>query len=101
VAPAIEADARQVFARKANLRVIETGERSSGEPEVEIRSIDGGVLVQQRDRGAVAAADLEVVTKRTPTEQEIRDMLFAWTVVKFVKSNAIVYAHDGKTLGIG
>src|SRR5690606_29976825 len=83
LAPKIEDDARQVFARKANLRVIETGERSGGEPEVEIRSIDGGVLVQQRDLGTVGPADLEVVTKRAPTEQEMRDLLFAWTVVKY------------------
>ena len=101
VAPRVGDDARQVLARKPNTRVLETGERSGGEPEVEIRSIDGGVLVQQRDRGTIGPGDLETVTKRAPTEQEIRDMLFAWTVVKYVKSNAIVYARDGKTLGIG
>jgi len=101
VATIVRDDARQVFARKPNVRVIETGDRASGEPEVEIRSIDGGVLVQQRDRGTIGPGDLETVTKRAPTEQEIRDMLFAWTVVKYVKSNAIVYARDGKTLGIG
>jgi len=94
-------DARRVLSRKQNLRLIVTGERGSAEPDVELRSIDGGVLVQQRDRGTVTAADLKVVTKRAPTEREIRDMLFAWTVVKYVKSNAIVYARDGRTLGIG
>src|SRR5690606_16696037 len=101
VAPRVDDAARAAFARKPNVRVIETGERGGNEPEVEIRSIDGGVLVQQRDRGTIGPADLETVTKRAPTEQEIRDMLFAWTVVKYVKSNAIVYARDGKTLGIG
>lgn len=93
--------AKNTLARKQNLRLIVTGERSGAEPEVELRSIDGGVLVQQRDRGAVTAADLKVVTARAPTADEIRDMLFAWTVVKYVKSNAIVYAREGRTLGIG
>jgi len=101
VAPVVGDDARQAFSRKPNVRVIETGERAGGEPEVELRSIDGGVLVQQTDRGTVGPGDLETVTKRAPSEQEIRDMLFAWTVVKYVKSNAIVYARDGRTLGIG
>jgi phosphoribosylaminoimidazolecarboxamide formyltransferase / IMP cyclohydrolase len=100
-APAVDEDARGVFARKPNMRVIETGARTGTEPEVEIRSIDGGVLVQQRDRAATTAADLEIVTERAPTEDEIADLMFAWTVVKFVKSNAIVYARGGKTLGIG
>jgi phosphoribosylaminoimidazolecarboxamide formyltransferase/IMP cyclohydrolase len=83
------------------MRVIETGSRTGAEPEVEIRSVDGGVLVQQRDRGTIAAAALKTVTTRQPTQDEIRDMLFAWSIVKYVKSNAIVYARAGKTLGIG
>src|SRR5690606_16095489 len=90
-----------VLAKKPNLRLIVTGERSGTETEVELRSIDGGVLVQQRDRGTITRDDLRVVTERAPTEREIRDMLFAWTVVKYVKSNAIVYAREGQTLGIG
>src|SRR5690606_21765929 len=94
-------DARRILSKKQSLRLIVTGERSGGEPEVELRSIDGGVLVQQRDRGTITRDDLQVVTERAPTEREIRDMLFAWTVVKYVKSNAIVYARDGRTLGIG
>ena len=61
----------------------------------------GGLLVQDRDTGAVAAGDLEVVTRRAPTEAEMRDLLFAWKVVKFVKSNAIVYCRGGMTIGIG
>ena len=101
VAPAVDDQARQVFARKTNMRVIATGARTGAEPEVEIRSIDGGVLVQQRDRGTVKAAELRTVTKRSPTSDEVRDLLFAWAVVKYVKSNAIVYARDGRTLGIG
>jgi phosphoribosylaminoimidazolecarboxamide formyltransferase / IMP cyclohydrolase len=101
VAPQAEDEARRVLARKVNLRLIVTGERTSAEPEVEIRSIDGGVLVQQRDRGTITAAELRTVTHRAPSESELRDLLFAWSVVKYVKSNAIVYARDGRTLGIG
>lgn len=101
VATGADDEARRALARKQNLRLIVTGERGGAAPEVEIRSIDGGVLVQQRDRGTITATELKVVTKRAPTEREIRDLLFAWTVVKFVKSNAIVYARDGRTLGIG
>ncbi|MBN1240226.1 MAG: bifunctional phosphoribosylaminoimidazolecarboxamide formyltransferase/IMP cyclohydrolase, partial [Gammaproteobacteria bacterium] len=93
--------ARGAFARKPNMRVVATGARTGGEPEVEIRSIDGGVLVQQRDRATTTAAELRTVTERAPTEEEIRDLLFAWRVVKYVKSNAIVYARGGRTLGIG
>src|SRR5207237_9730541 len=61
----------------------------------------GGVLLQDRDNGRVTAADLKTVTKRVPTESELKDLLFAWTVAKHVKSNAIVYAKDGVTAGIG
>jgi phosphoribosylaminoimidazolecarboxamide formyltransferase/IMP cyclohydrolase len=63
--------------------------------------ITGGLLVQDRDRGMVSPDDLKVVTRRQPTDQEVRDCLFAWTVAKHVKSNAIVYAKDGVTTGIG
>jgi phosphoribosylaminoimidazolecarboxamide formyltransferase/IMP cyclohydrolase len=100
-APSVDEGARSAFARKANMRVIATGSRAGGEPEVEIRSIEGGVLVQQRDRATTTAADLRTVTERAPTEEETRDLLFAWRVVKYVKSNAIVYASGGRTLGIG
>ncbi|HEX7079919.1 MAG TPA: bifunctional phosphoribosylaminoimidazolecarboxamide formyltransferase/IMP cyclohydrolase [Gammaproteobacteria bacterium] len=101
VAPAVDDGARAALAKKSRVRVIATGPRSGAEPEVELRSIDGGVLVQQRDRGAITAADLRTATKRSPTPDELRDLLFAWTVVKYVKSNAIVYARGGRTLGIG
>jgi phosphoribosylaminoimidazolecarboxamide formyltransferase/IMP cyclohydrolase len=65
------------------------------------KSIAGGWLLQSRDNGRVGEADLKVVTKRAPSEQEVRDLRFAWTVAKHVKSNAIVYAKDGATAGIG
>jgi phosphoribosylaminoimidazolecarboxamide formyltransferase/IMP cyclohydrolase len=66
-----------------------------------LRPIAGGLLVQSRDNGTIAAADLKVVSKRAPTERELNDCLFAWTVARHVKSNAIVYARDGATAGIG
>jgi phosphoribosylaminoimidazolecarboxamide formyltransferase/IMP cyclohydrolase len=106
-APAVAPDARAVLAQKPNVRVIATGGidaidvKNSSAGTLELRSIAGGLLVQQPDEGALDAARLEVVTKRAPTETELRDLFFAWRVVKHVKSNAIVYAREGRTLGIG
>jgi phosphoribosylaminoimidazolecarboxamide formyltransferase / IMP cyclohydrolase len=102
VAPAADDAARAVFAKKKNLRLLITGDlpdpRRAG---LLIKPITGGLLAQSRDNGAVQAADLKVVTKREPTAQELKDCLFAWTVARHVKSNAIVYAKDGITAGIG
>jgi phosphoribosylaminoimidazolecarboxamide formyltransferase / IMP cyclohydrolase len=102
IAPSVSAEAREVFARKKNLRLLESGPlpdpRRGG---LTMKTIAGGVLVQSRDAGAVSPGDLKVVTKRAPTEQELKDSLFAWTVARHVKSNAIVYAKDGATAGIG
>ena len=102
VAPGIEAGALAPLAGKANVRVLECAALPAA-PSVgfDFKRVTGGLLVQDRDTGAVAAADLEVVTRRAPTEAEVRDLLFAWKVVKFVKSNAIVYCRDGATIGIG
>ena len=102
VAPGADEAAKAVFAAKKNLRLLLTG----GLPDparggLNARSIAGGWLVQTRDNGVVARANLQLVTKRPPTEQELADCLFAWTVAKHVKSNAIVYARDGATAGIG
>jgi phosphoribosylaminoimidazolecarboxamide formyltransferase/IMP cyclohydrolase len=102
IAPDADADAIAVFAGKKNLRLLLTGAlpdpRRAG---LALRQIGGGMLVQSRDNGAVTRADCKVVTKRAPTEQEWADMLFAWTVARHVKSNAIVYAKGGSTAGIG
>nr|WP_294850311.1 bifunctional phosphoribosylaminoimidazolecarboxamide formyltransferase/IMP cyclohydrolase [uncultured Sphingomonas sp.] len=102
VAPAADDAARAAFARKKNLRLLITGDlpdpRRGG---LAIKPITGGLLVQSCDNGAVSLADLKVVTKRQPTDQELKDCLFAWTVARHVKSNAIVYAKDGVTAGIG
>ena len=100
VAPAADDAARAVFARKKNLRLLLTGELpDAGRPGLVVKSIAGGLLVQSRDGGRLG--DLTVVTKRQPTSQELLDCRFAWTVAKHVKSNAIVYAKDGSTAGIG
>ncbi|MBY0283285.1 MAG: bifunctional phosphoribosylaminoimidazolecarboxamide formyltransferase/IMP cyclohydrolase [Sphingomonas sp.] len=102
VAPSADDDALAVFARKKNLRLLLTGDLPEPQrPGLEVRAITGGWLVQSRDNGTVLEADLKLVTKRAPTDQELRDALFAWTVAKHVKSNAIVYAKDGATAGIG
>ncbi len=101
-APDADDEAKAVFARKKNLRLILTG----GLPDptrggTMLKNIAGGVLMQSRDNGSVADSDLKIVTKRPPTAQELDDCRFAWTVAKHVKSNAIVYAKDGATAGIG
>ncbi len=102
VAPSADDAAREVFAKKKNLRLLLTGEmpdpRRGG---LAIKPITGGLLVQSRDNGAISESDLKVVTEREPTPQELKDCLFAWTVARHVKSNAIVYAKDGATAGIG
>jgi phosphoribosylaminoimidazolecarboxamide formyltransferase / IMP cyclohydrolase len=102
IAPDASADAKAIFAAKKNLRLLTTGGLPDPrEPGVMVRSLAGGLLVQSRDNGVVGASDLKVVSKRTPTRQELDDLLFAFKVAKHVKSNAIVYAKDGATVGIG
>jgi phosphoribosylaminoimidazolecarboxamide formyltransferase/IMP cyclohydrolase len=102
IAPTVSAEAREIFARKKNLRLLECG--TLPDPRRDgffMKTIAGGMLIQSRDNGAVSEADLKVVTKREPTPQELKDCLFAWTVARHVKSNAIVYARDGAPAGIG
>jgi phosphoribosylaminoimidazolecarboxamide formyltransferase/IMP cyclohydrolase len=102
VAPGADEAARAVFARKKNLRLLLTGELPDPKrPGLTMKSIAGGFLLQSRDTGAIAVDELRIVTKRRPTEREVADCLFAWTVAKHVKSNAIVYAKDGATAGVG
>ncbi|MDE2404326.1 MAG: bifunctional phosphoribosylaminoimidazolecarboxamide formyltransferase/IMP cyclohydrolase [Sphingomonadales bacterium] len=101
-APDADDAAKAVFAKKKNLRLLLTGALPDpARPGLTTRIIAGGVLVQERDNGEVTREMLKVVTKRAPTEQELKDCLFAWTVAKHTKSNAIVYARDGVTAGIG
>jgi phosphoribosylaminoimidazolecarboxamide formyltransferase/IMP cyclohydrolase len=102
VAPDATDAALKVTAAKANVRVLLVGDLGRGiVGGREYRSVTGGVLVQDRDAGTIAATDLKVVTKRAPTAAELDDLLFAWRVCKYVKSNAIVYARDRLTVGIG
>ncbi len=102
IAPEADDDAVTLFAKKKNVRLLTTGGMPNPlSPGLTFKSVAGGFLVQSRDDARLAPADLKVVTKRTPTEAEVRDMLFAFTVAKHVKSNAIVYAKDGQTLGVG
>ena len=102
VAPDADDDAKVIFARKKNLRLLLTGplpDPARGGSTLAL--IAGGILIQDRDNGMIKRDQLKCVTRRQPTEQEIRDCLFAWTIAKHVKSNAIVYAKDGVTAGIG
>ena len=102
IAPEVTQAAAELFAKKKNLRLLVTGGLPDPRaPGLAWRQVAGGFLVQDRDGGRIAAADLRVATKRAPTEAEIADLLFAWRVAKHVKSNAIVYARGGATVGIG
>jgi len=97
-APSFAAEALPRFAAKKNLRLVEV--KHANTPRV-LKQISGGALLQDADRGRVTAAELKTVTKRPPTEDELSALLFAWTVSKHVKSNAIVYARKGQSIGIG
>ncbi|MCG7535620.1 bifunctional phosphoribosylaminoimidazolecarboxamide formyltransferase/IMP cyclohydrolase [Pseudoalteromonas sp. OOF1S-7] len=101
IAPKISDAAAQIVAAKKNVRLLECGEWQTATTGVDIKRVNGGVLIQDRDQGMVQVSDLKVVSKRQPTEQELKDLMFCWKVAKFVKSNAIVYARDGMTIGVG
>jgi len=102
VAPGIEAEARDVLARKSNLRLLGIDELPDPmSPGLRLTQIAGGFLAQTRDNARSSADELQVVTRRAPSDRELADLLFAFTVAKHVKSNAIVYARNGMTAGIG
>jgi phosphoribosylaminoimidazolecarboxamide formyltransferase/IMP cyclohydrolase len=102
LAPGVSKEAQALLLAKNNIRVLQTGDLGKPfEQLLEYKSVAGGLLVQTRDEGAVSAQDLRVVTKRQPTPLELEDLLFAWRVGKYVKSNAIVCAKDKATVGIG
>jgi phosphoribosylaminoimidazolecarboxamide formyltransferase / IMP cyclohydrolase len=101
-APSFSSDAIKALVAKPNVRVLVLGDLSrTPAGQLEYRSVTGGLLIQTRDTGSVDAKDLKVVTRRKPTPAELVDLLFAWRVCKFVKSNAIVFAHDRSTIGVG
>ena len=102
IAPGADADAIRIFGQKKNLRLLTTdGLADPAATAVTFKQVSGGFLVQDKDVGRISRDDLKVVTKRQPSEQELADMLFAWTVAKHVKSNAIIYVRDGATVGVG
>lgn len=102
VAPEIAEDAMPVLAEKKNVRVLQVGEQKApGKTALDFKKVSGGLLVQESDAGVVTAADLTVVSEKAPTDEQVHDLLFAWKVVKFVKSNAIVFCRNGMTIGIG
>lgn len=102
IAPHIEGDALAILEEKKNIRVLACGELpKTASPEMDYKRVTGGLLIQDRDLGMVCSEALKVVTQRVPSEEEMRDLLFAWKVAKFVKSNAIVYTSEGQTVGVG
>jgi phosphoribosylaminoimidazolecarboxamide formyltransferase/IMP cyclohydrolase len=102
VAPRIEPAAAEVCSAKKNVRVLETGDwPAEAVPGFDFKKVSGGLLVQNTDLGRITASDLKVVTKKPPTLEQVKDLLFAWTVVKYVKSNAIIFCKDGMTIGVG
>jgi phosphoribosylaminoimidazolecarboxamide formyltransferase/IMP cyclohydrolase len=101
IAPSISQEARSLLAAKQNVRVLACGQWQQRIAALDFKRVNGGLLVQDRDLGMVSEGDLRVVSERQPTTQELRDALFCWKVAKFVKSNAIVYARDNMTIGIG
>jgi len=102
VAPDIEKDALEILAEKKNVRVLQTGSKAHADDAgFDFKKVSGGLLVQSKDKGVITAADLKVVTDKAPDDAQIQDLLFAWQVAKFVKSNAIVFCKDGMTIGVG
>ena len=101
IAPKVSPEAALIVAAKKNLRLLVCGEWSEKTTQFDIKRVNGGLLVQDRDQGMVGLDDLKVVTKRQPTEAELKDLLFSWKVAKFVKSNAIVYVKNSATVGVG
>ncbi|MFV0575746.1 MAG: bifunctional phosphoribosylaminoimidazolecarboxamide formyltransferase/IMP cyclohydrolase [Vibrio sp.] len=101
IAPSVSAEAIKVVEAKKNVRLLECGEWSTKTTGFDMKRVNGGLLVQDRDHGMVTLDDLKVVSKRQPTEEELKDALFCWKVAKYVKSNAIVYSKGDMTIGVG
>jgi phosphoribosylaminoimidazolecarboxamide formyltransferase/IMP cyclohydrolase len=100
LAPAFDAGAREVFAAKQNVRLL-TVTPGAAHNDLDFKRVGGGMLAQTADTATILPADLKVVTRRKPTAEQVDDLLFAWRVAKFVKSNTIVFASGGMTLGVG
>ena len=101
IAPSVSDDAAALIAGKKNVRLLACGEWSLPRPALDYKRVNGGLLIQDRDLGRITREDLSVVSKLQPTAQQLEDLLFAWVVAKCVKSNAIVYAKNNQTVGVG
>lgn len=101
VAPKVSEEAKAAVAAKKNIRLLETGDLSLRNPRIDFKRVNGGLLIQEADTKIESLEDLKVVTKRQPTKEELDELLFAWKVCKYTKSNAIVYTKDKMTVGIG
>ena len=101
IAPTVSEAALAVIATKNNVRLLACGDWAASTPVLDYKRVNGGLLVQDRDLGMVTEGELRIVSKQQPTAQQMQDLLFAWKVAKFVKSNAIVYASNGQTVGVG
>ena len=101
IAPSINLDAQEAISQKKNVRVLSCGEWESASSGFDYKRVNGGLLVQDFDLGSISKEELKLVSKRSPSAEELEDLLFAWKVAKYVKSNAIIYARDKQTIGIG
>ncbi|MBT5388823.1 MAG: bifunctional phosphoribosylaminoimidazolecarboxamide formyltransferase/IMP cyclohydrolase [Porticoccaceae bacterium] len=102
IAPSVSAEAVAAVATKKNVRLLECGAWGSERPQdFDYKRVNGGLLIQDRDNGMISEEDLKVVTERIPSQAEMTDLLFAWKVAKMVKSNAIIYAKNNQTIGVG
>ncbi len=101
IAPNVDNDAKEVLSVKQNIRVLECGDLNTAEPSLDYKRVTGGLLVQDKDLGVITEYDIKCVSDLAPTKDQIKDLLFAWKVAKAVKSNAIVYAKNQMTIGVG
>ncbi|AKH68996.1 phosphoribosylaminoimidazolecarboxamide formyltransferase/IMP cyclohydrolase [Spongiibacter sp. IMCC21906] len=101
IAPSVSEEAQAIVAAKKNVRLLSCGQWDQSQAALDFKRVNGGMLIQDRDLGMITAGELKVVSKRQPEQSEIDDMIFAWKVAKFVKSNAIVYAKNRQTIGVG
>ncbi len=101
IAPSISTDAQEIIKTKKNLRLLSSGILSKQLATYDYKKVTGGLLIQDRDLGMIVESDLNIVSKTAPTDEQMQDLLFAWKVAKYVKSNAIVYVKNGMTIGVG
>ena len=101
IAPSVSDAAQAIVADKKNVRLLVSGQWATKTNTLDIKRVNGGILVQDRDQGNIGLDDLKIVSKRQPTDAELQDLLFCWKVAKYVKSNAIVYAKGAQTIGVG